>query len=292
MTEKEIKIGSDKIILTLCPEIGGCITSFTYKGVNVLRTNPLNKIKKEGADASGGYAMIPYASEIKEGAFVYWGIKRTVSKTPEDAVNGEGRTKNWTVDSKSDTKITMSYKHEGNDGFPYPYTASQTIEVIENKVKITISATNNFELPMPIGYGYQPFFEKSADVQIQCKNRTVWAHEGLISISKPYKTPVEWSFDEMRALNDAELNTCFAGFDGKINIKYPNKKMNIEINAQDDFHHVYIANKPENNFFSISPASNAQDAFNLAARGIIGSGIKTLEPDETCEEIIEFTITD
>ncbi len=297
MTEKEIKIGSNKLNLTVNPSVGGVITSFTYKGskgeVKVLRSADEAKLKKEGANAASGFAMIPYSDKIKDSAFVYWGIKRNIhSNEAGDPMNGDGWKKSWNVDEASADKVKMSYKHDGKSGFPYPYSAEQTIEVKDNIVRVTLTATNDFELPMPVGFGYTPFFPKTDDVEICCKNKSVWSHEGFMSIGKPYKTPIDWSFEEIHPLGDTEFDTCFGGFDGKITIKYPTSNLKIEINGEDDFHHLFMYHKKGDDYFTVAPSTNVQDAFNLAARGIIGSGIKTLESGETCSEVIEFKISE
>ncbi len=292
----DIKLNSHKIDLTINPLKGACITSFVYKKadgqVQILRVPSEAKLKKDGANASGGYVMVPYASNIKEGSFIYWGIKRKVSDNPDDAVNGDGWKKSWNVDSSSENKIEMSYKHDGNEGFPYPYTAKQTVEVNDNKVTIKIDVTNNFELPMPVGFGFNPFFPKTADVELEILNRNVWSHEGLISISKPYKTPTYWDFSTSRPLGDSVLDTCFGGFDGKIKIRYPKQKLKVELSSEEACHHVFVYNQNDDDYFGVAPSSNAQDAFNIAAKGVIGSGIKTLEPDETCSEVFEFVISE
>ncbi len=296
MTEKDITLTSDKINLSISPQYGACITSFTYKknggDFNVLRPTNINELKEKGATASSGFAILPYVGEIKEGNFIYWGIKRKVSDNPEEAVNGDSWKKSWQMDGFSSTKLKMSYKHEGNNGFPYPYTARQVIELSENKVKITLTVINNFELPMPLGMGFFPFFPKTPDVELKCRNYNVWSHEGLMSLSKPYRTPEEWRYEKLSSFGKTELDTYFGGFDGNIELKYKKNKIAVELKSEGEFHNVYIKNKLDEDFFNICPATNTQDAFNIAARGVIGSGIMTLEPNESCSQILEFTITD
>ncbi len=239
--------------------------------------------------------MVPYSSEIRDGGFIYWGIKRKVDPNDDsyaDALNGDGWKKTWNVDESSVSSVTMSYSHDGLTGFPYPYSVSQKIEIVGNKVKFTVSVTNNFELPMPVGFGFNPYFNKTPDVMLQLRNRTVWSHEGLISISKPYKTPADWNFEKEKSFDDTEFDTCFGGYDGKLSIRYPSSGIKVELNSEDDFHHAFIYNRTSNDYFVVAPSTNAQDAFNIAAKGVIGSGIKTLEPDEVCSEVFEFTITE
>ena len=62
--------------------------------------------------------------------------------------------------------------------------------------------------------------------------------------------------------------------------------------AYSDFGHVVIWSPAGENFFCVEPVTNATDAFNLASRGIAGTGIKTLEPDESLTETMTLTVSD
>ncbi len=297
MTEKEIKLQSKNIELTISPKEGACIKTFKYKKSNEEEIDvlaPSDNIKEtETKEPLGSFLLVPYAGEIKEAAFIYWGIKRKIiDARTENPENGDGWQKEWDIITRSDNELVLEYKHDGLRGFPYPYTVRQTIEVQADKVNIEVKITNNFELPMPFGLGYKPYFRKTEDMEIGCRNKTVWSHEGLLSISKPYRTPQDWDFERTKPLNDTEFDTCFGGFDGKIEVKYPLEKIKINLISGADFNHLFINNKKENNYINIITSTNAQDAFNVAAKGIIGSGIKTLEPDESNTDTFEFIISE
>ena len=294
-----IVLRSQNFSAAIAPEAGGSVAYWkqdTGDGIaDLLRPATDDALRNNQADATGMFPLVPYSNRIRGGSFIYWGVRRKVPKNHplvEDPLHGEGWQARWIVEEQSDDAVTLSFAHDGKSGFPFAYRAEEIFLLSGNVLKVTLKLTNTGLLPMPCGLGVHPYFPKTADAVITFKTRTVWAHEGLTVTDKPVKTPPELQFGKGIKAADVTLDSCFGGCDGKIEISYPAQKRKLIITAQSDFNHTVVWTPADADFFCVEPVTNANDAFNLASRGVTGTGIKTLEPQEHLRESVSFTALD
>ena len=289
--EHDIQIKSGNFTATINPKIGGSLMSWTEnvagKEIDLMRHALPQAGEKKAADMTAMFPLVPYSNRIRGGSFVYWGIKRSVPRNHPDVpdpLHGEGWQREWKVVEQLPTQLTIEFEHHGKEGFPFAYKATEIFEVEDNKLIVSLKLTNKGGIPMPCGLGWHPFFEKTTDAIVQFKNKMLWAHEALPPREKPIKVPPEWAFEKGLNINTVDLDTCFGGFDGKVELKWPSLNRTITMTALHDFGHVLVWTPKGENFFCVEPVTNATDAFNLASRGVIGTGIKTIEPEETLSE--------
>lgn len=292
---------SDLITLTsgafsaaVSPAAGGSLMYWRQGAEDLMRPALPEAAAEKAADKTAMFPLVPYSNRIRGGYFIYWGIRRTVPKnhpTVPDPLHGEGWQTAWSVVKSSPNSVTLAFEHNGKSGFPFAYEAEQTFTLEEDRLIVSISVTNKGGIPMPCGLGLHPFFPKDDDTLVQFKTKTVWAHESAPPRERPIKTPPEWQFDKGLKISELELDTCFGGFDGKAEISWPSRNRKINITAYSDFGHIVIWSPAGENFFCVEPVTNANDAFNLASRGIAGTGIKTLDPEETLTETVTFSVS-
>ncbi len=294
---KEIVLFNDKIKMGVLPEIGGAISFFKYKQkdkmIDIMR--PYEKSAK-GDDANNAsmFVMMPFCSRIRGGSFVYWGITRKMAKNHpgiQDPIHGDGWKSKWDVVSQSDTKIEMKLIHDKDKGgFPFSYDGTIIYELKDDKLHISLGVKNTNQLPMPCGLGIHPFFTKTKEVELDFTTTQVWSNETDPIFDKPYITPETWQFDGGRPLKNAVFDTCFGGFSGNASILYPDMGISVTIEADDSFGHVILYVPRGKGFFCLEPVTNATNAFNLAANGSIGTGIKSIGPNQTMNAKISLTI--
>lgn len=298
MSESIIPLENDFVEVGIAPEIGASIAYFKTKGhdpFDVMRPASSTAIAKKEAVNMAMFPMLPYTNHIKGGKFTYWGITRIVPAnhpSEHDPIHGDGWKAKWNVDKKTKNAVTLSYAHDKNSrGFPFSYNAKVTYTLEGRTLKVEMFLENTSILPMPCGVGVHPFFPKMPGTKLTFETKNVWYHEND-PIDRPYKTPAEWSFEGGKELNDAIFDTCFGGFGGKAAIVWPKAKKELDISTDIDFGHVVLYAPYRKNFFCLEPSTMANNAFNLASEGVIGSGIKSLGPKESMTAAIEFTIKD
>lgn len=283
-----MKLQNNDIQIQIDPHLGASLQLFTFKGQNVLR--PANTSAKAPQNQSL-FIMIPYCSYIKDGHFNYFGISRHLNPNQPDTPNpihGDVWLAPCQIKNQTDTCVTLTYAHKKENGFPFDYSATITYTLDNNKLAITLSIYNPSELPMPCGMGVHPYFTNAQTAQIQFTSSHIWYHRQDPIFDRPYPTPAEWNFEKSKGIHDI-FDTAFGGWDGKARIIYPNEKLQIDISAQDIFHHLILYAPPHADFFCLEPVSNTPDAFNLAAYGVIGTGIQSIGSKQTLTKTITFT---
>lgn len=294
---EEIILSNEVIRIGVLPELGGVLSFFKYKkdGSNIDILRPMNIVKEKlNSNNSALFPMLPYCGRIRGGSFTYWGILRKVPKNQIgiiDPLHGDGWKSIWQILKKTDSSITLVMNHDKKDiGFPFSYSAELTYELFNSNLTIRMTVKNPTPLPMPCGLGVHPFFIKDKDVCLNFKSQVVWSNESDPIFDEPYATPTAWNFNGGKPLNNAVFDTCFGGFEEQAQITYPTKDITIDITTTDIFHHVVLYAPKNKDFFCLEPCSNASNAFNLAADGVIGTGIRSIGPNQEISGQITFKI--
>ena len=283
-----ITLDNSAIQIKVNPELGGSLFAFTYQGNDILRpTKPDATIPQE----TSMFIMLPYCSTIEKGQFNYFGISRHVPEnqpgTPTP-IHGDGWLAKWHVESESNTAVTLSYQHNKSTGFPFDYNAKVIYALNGNQLDITLSIHNPSDLPMPCGMGIHPYFLNPDAARLTFISSHIWHHKNDPIFDRPYPTPAEWNFEKGAEMKE-DFDTAFGGWDGHASIVYSDKQLEVEISAQDIFHHLVLYRPPKADFFCLEPVSNTPDAFNLAAYGVIGTGIQSIGGGQTLTKTISIT---
>lgn len=289
----EIILSNDFFEMGVLPDMGGSLSFFRYKGKDVLRPMDFGK-KNPDANDSSLFLMIPFAGRIRGGEFVYWGITRRMAKNQigvHDPIHGDVWKSKFQVAEQNAHRLVLKMQHRKEDGgFPFPYEVTITYQLTKDGLSIDMDVHNTSVLPMPCGLGVHPFFIKTKDVQLKFNTKTVWANESDPILDKPYATPESWCFKDAKPLGKTEFDTCFGGFDGEAEISYPTNGYRVQLSANGDFGHVVLYSPKGKGFFCLEPATNASNAFNLAAAGVVGTGIKSIGPNQNITAQVELKI--
>jgi aldose 1-epimerase len=87
----------------------------------------------------------------------------------------------------------------------------------------------------------------------------------------------------MRPLDPAErLDDCLTGRlgDAPIRFAYPESGLGVSLELDSLFENIVVYVPPEKTYFAVEPVTNANDGFNLYAKGIRSSGVFVLQPGE------------
>ncbi|MBE6449075.1 MAG: hypothetical protein E7013_00010 [Alphaproteobacteria bacterium] len=299
MTEKIIHLENEFIEVGVYPECGASLVYFRTKSENafdVMRPASQTAISKKDVLGMSMFPMLPYAFRIKGGEFTYWGIKRLVPLNHplfSDPIHGDGWKSSWKVRETTSSKVVLTLKHEKekDKGYPFSYESKIVYSLTGKTLNIELNLTNKGLMPMPCGLGLHPYFNKTQNVELKFSTKNVWHHEND-PIDRPYRTPEEWSFKESKPLNEMVFDTCFGGFENSAEITWPKYKHSLKVRTDDLFSHLALYAPYRKNFFCLEPTSMTADAFNIAARGVVGSGIQSIGKDETLTGVISFEVNE
>ena len=282
-----ISLNNTLLSIQIVPETGASLSYFKYKDQDILR--PATDIRD--SKKCSLFIMLPYCGYIVDGVFTYFGIMRHVAQNDSGShhpINGDAWKASWDVESHNSTQATLTYKHLKASGFPFDYTAKVTYALLDNQLHVTLSLSNPGKLPMPCGMGLNPYFIHKDQAKLFFKTSHVWYHHNDPIFDRPYETPKEWDFKDGMYLKES-FNTSFGGWDGKAIVSYPDKR--VIMTAHSIFHHLSLNTyNASPDCFSLSPVSNTPDAFNLAALGVINTGIQSIGPGQSITQTIVFEI--
>ena len=297
MTEQIIHLQNDFIEVGVVPNCGASLAYFRTKGkrlFDVMRPASQTALQKKDALGMSMFPMLPYPFRIKNGEFTYWGIKRLVPQNHPnftDPIHGDGWRGVWDIVAQDKTSITLELKHnkEKDKGYPFSYEALIIYSLKEKTLNVELNLTNKGLMPMPCGLGLHPYFNKTPNVTLKFSTKNVWHHEND-PIDKPYKTPDNWSFKQAKELGERVFDTCFGGFENEAQIMWPKFGINLQMKTAANFSHIALYAPYRKNFFCVEPTTMTADAFNIASKGIVGSGIQSIGKDETLTGNISFTV--
>ncbi len=286
MTQLILK--NEKLSLGILPNCGGSLSFLKYKGKDILR--PCDPNENE-ANNSSLFPMIPYTSFISDGHFPYFGITRTVptnSSISKYPMHGDVWRSKLKVIKQSESSVELQLVHKKLEGFPYDYTTYVIYTLKENDLLITLKLQNDTPLPMPYGLGIHPFFKLDKSTMIQYNAQNIWFRGGDPILGHPYAIPPALDFSNARTIPHETIDISVDNWDSKATVFYEN--CTVKIQADETFTHLILHAPRGKDFFCLEPVSHTPDAFNLAAQGVVGTGIQSLGPKEKVSNTIIFSL--
>lgn len=284
----QITIKNNQLSLGILPDCGGSLSFFKYKEHDVLRACDPNESE---ANLSALFPMIPYVSFISNGHFPYFGITRNVptnSPVSKYPMHGDFWRSKTTVLNQSETSVELQLVHKKEDGFPYDYTAKVVYTLKDNELQITLKLQNDMPIPMPYGLGIHPFFNLNKSTTVCYQAQSIWFRGGDPIMGHPYAIPASFDFSKPRSLPRTALDISVDNWEGCAEIS--DKNYTLTMRANTSFGHLILHAPRGKNYFCLEPVTHTPDAFNLAAQGIVGTGIQSLGPKEAVSETIIFSL--
>lgn len=284
----EIILKNASFSIGILPDCGGSLSFFKWKEKDILR--PCSAQETE-ANNSALFVMAPYSSFIANNCFTYFGITRKLSaNSPVSkwAFHGDIWRSKAQVLLQSETQVQLKFIHTKETGFPFPYTFYLTYTLDEQGLRITFKLENNSALPLPYGFGVHPFFLKDKTTKIQYESSYLWYRGGDPIFGRPYIVPKEFDFHEKKSLPQENIDIGVSGWNGTATLD--TQDYTVQIHTEGDFRHLILFSPKNKNFCCIEPTTHTPDAFNLAAKGIVGTGIQSLGPHETTQTIVQLYV--
>lgn len=297
MSKQIVVLENEELTVGIAPACGGSVAYFKTKkdDFDIFRHASATTLQKRDSNSTGMFPMLPFTHRIKGGKFVYWGITRYVLPNHVgivDPIHGDGWKAVWTVKEQTPTSVSLEMSHDkAKRGYPFSYKATLVYTLSGRRLSVKMTLENDSGLPMPCGVGVHPFFTKMPDMQLRFVSKSVWSHLDD-PIDKPYATPDNWSFSEPKKIKDMTFDTCFGGCDGQAEIIWPKAKKAVHIVADIFFGHMVLYTPLHKGFICLEPSTMANNAFNLAAAGVIGTGIQSIGPHEAFTGQVHFDVRD
>jgi len=293
---------NDRLRLRVAPDVGASIIDLSLERggspTPLLRRAP--EPLSRSSDAAS-FLLVPYSNRLRDGRFRFEGRSYELHHPKQDAIHGDVRDRPWQVTHCCDHGCTLSFDSRAfrDVHFPFPFVAEVSYRLEDGAFTNALRVVNVGATRMPAGLGFHPYFNRALggareEVLLELAVRGVYPGSPelpALPIGPPVALVPEQDFSKLRPL-DVVLDHCFAGWDGHAEIRWPESRVQVVMEASAQLRHVIVYSPEDEPFFAVEPVSHANDGFNLFASGQPGSGVVVLAAGESLEGSFSLCVED
>jgi len=288
------QINAGRLHARVQPADGGRIAEFWVERPDGSRLDIIVPMQVSGFaptswPKAGIYPLVPYSNRVRNAEFPFEGKTVRLPVHPPErphALHGFAQVRPWALTDHGPISLTMTYEHRA-DGWPWPFTASQLVSLDDEGLSVEMSVTNHGTTDMPLGLGLHPFLAIDAGDRMRFSATHVWAIDaGGFGVAS--SALADGDFD---LRHDDKLQTlCLSGWQGRATLDRQAGAV-VTITARAPLDHLVFHIPAGGAYACIEPVSHVSDAFNLAARGIAGTGLQILAAGESLTASIRIEVT-
>ena len=264
-----------------------------------MRPTPDPAVREGVTSQFSSFTLAPYSNRIREARFSFGGREHQLRPTnPQGtAQHGDVRNRPWRAEVSGDgLTVTCSIDSRDFQDSNYPYLYSVVVEYALHgeRFDTTLTLTNRDQEPMPGGFGLHPYFTRRFDGAAEAA--LCFAAAGVyqtgddrIPSAGMVPVPPELDFGRPRLVGEQFLDHGFGGWEGSASLEWPASGRKLVMRAGEVFTHLIVFTAPDGTL-AIEPVTHATDAFNLAARGVEGTGMRVLQPGESLSGTVSLTL--
>ncbi len=279
--------------VTLCPEIGGAVARFTWRGHDILRRAPDTAIIERLVRQMGVYPMVPYSNRIGQAKLIVgdqtFALRPNFLQEPH-SIHGFGWQRMWQVMKHGADFAELNLSHKPGIDWPFACEATQVIRLTTNRLQLELNVKNNDKRPMPAGLGFHPYFPLTPEAHLQADWKGMWKIGADSIPTELGPVPMEADFSQLRPVAGWKVDNCFTGWSRRAVLDYPTHRMQLD--ASDACSQIVVfAPNDGRNFIALEPVTHINNAFALAAKGVADTGTRTLAPGESLAIWMSITLS-
>ena len=284
----QLAVGAARVVLL--PALGGSIGGFTLADCPILRPTPDETLASSNIRLASSYPLVPYSNRIRDALLAFDGRTFTLARNFGDSphsIHGVGWQRPWSVDAVTPTRAMLSLVHdaEGEEAsaWPWPFRAVQTFDLASDgdtrcMLAATLTIENIGDTAFPYGLGWHPFFPRDSTTTLQFAATNVWINDANEMPMRRIAAEGAWSFRAARAFGDTPIDNLFIGWDGRATLRSVQRHVLATIEADSTCRFLVVYAPEGRDFVAVEPVSHETDAFNRAASGAQGTGMRMLAP--------------
>jgi aldose 1-epimerase len=287
------------------PAAGASLVSFELRRggewLPLMRPTPPEAVAALNPSLMASFNLAPWSNRILGARFIFQGRPHALRpNTPQGfAIHGDVVRRPWRVVAQApgSAACALDTRDFADFNFPFPFTAEIRYALGEDTFDTTLTLANTGAGPMPAGFGFHPYFNRSFgagpadEAHLQLAAGCVYqpvagmaARRIPVDDASPDSptapVPPDMDFSLLSPAGARDIDHCFGGWDGRATIAYPSSGVSLEFECDPVFGHVVVYTPPGKPFFAVEPVTHANDGFNLFAAGLPGTGVRVLEPGE------------
>ena len=272
----------------LRPAAGGRVCSLTLARDDGRTIDVLFPYTAQGVDplrwGKGGiYPLVPYSNRIANAQVQTPGGVVQLSPHPDAAphsLHGPAHGLPWRVLAHDAQSATLALDHPPSAAWPWHFQTEMQLALRSDALQMNLSLTNLDARSMPAGLGWHPYFLHVPTAQLRYQASQLWDSDADLLALSARPLPAGESFVTARALREGTLTDYLSGWDGRLRLDMPGGDQ-IDMQTGPLLSHLVVHRPPQGAYLCIEPVSHVTNAFNLAARGMAGTGSVLLACGET-----------
>ena len=244
--------------------------------------------------AKGGiYPLIPYSNRIA-GARLHLPEGEVALQAHPDSLphtlHGNAQAQAWTLVAAGATTATLVLDSPPSPAWPWHYEARMQLALSPDRLRVDLVLRNSDATrTMPAGLGLHPYLPHRPDAVLAYRAGTVWdATADFVATAARAPRAAE---DHSRGatLPPGGLTRYVGDWKGRATVELP-EGARLHLHADEAVGHL-VVHRPDNNaYLCLEPVSHVADGFNLAARGVDGTGARMLAPGASMQAWVEFQL--
>lgn len=271
-------LNNDRLSIRVSPRGGALVDGHTVGGKPFLR--PYDGSEEAFSIRHAAcFPMVPFCNRVGGNHFTYEGRVYETAPNATDPlfIHGDGWLGTWDIARHAEDRIVLDFAHDGKEGSPHAYHASQAIALEGATLKLTVKIENTGDHPMPFGLGFHPYFPRTADTLVEAPAGSWWTKGPGLLPGEAQAPPAEVDFSTAKPLPGFLVDNCFEGWNGKARISWPERDLAVRFEVDDVYdRYMLYAPGPDFGFFCLEPMSHTANGFHMADCG----GLTRLAPAE------------
>jgi aldose 1-epimerase len=291
-----VRLENDDIIVEISPACGASLTRVDYKlqdsQIPVLRCCDDSLVDQLSALGASCFPLLPYSNRLRNGRFEVGDqqYQHSLNCPPEKhSSHGDAWMRQWRVGKTSSSHIQLFLDPE--DSQPVKYLGSQVVRLQDNTVSIQIRVTNKDEVRAPFGMGIHPYFPRAPDTLLACRLERQWELDAEMMPLRNVANPMNGEMTKGILVRDLPESGAFHGASTNAQVVWPSNGLRLDIESDPRMQHAIIWCPSGQDFFCYEPVSHMVDGFNMQRAGVRDSGVKFLDPDQSCEATWTFSVS-
>ena len=281
-----VELRRDEVVTRIDPAEGGRIVSLVIAGVE--RILPKSRARARQPPLYWGcYPMVPWAGRLSRGRIpTNDGEVRLEPNLPPSAIHGLGFDKSWDIVEQSEAAVTMVCELRGL-GWPFGGRASQTLRMGTKSLELELRV-GDYTRAGPAGLGWHPWFTRPSggDIEVRVDSSEVLVLDAdLVPTGEVRAVARSEDLRSGPPLGDRRLDHIYVRAKGPAVVRWPDLELRIEYDTS--LQTVVVYTPPEG--ICVEPQTMWPNAPLLAASGVQGTGLRTLEPGHTLTAATRWT---
>lgn len=258
----------------------------------------------------GAPVLFPFPNRLRNGRARFGGREIVIDLPPGQphAIHGLVRDRRWEVEGMGDdaecAQLRCSIESDAalRRQFPFAFRLTLTFRLAGTRLRVDVRAENQGDAPMPIGFGWHPYFRlplvpggDRAAQRVRVPAKKLWQlDETLVPTGEVVPVAPGKDFRAARPIGTIDLDDVYTDVDrtdgGSLcELSDPGSGATLSVVAGPSFREWVVYAPPARPTICFEPYTCPTDAFNLAERGI-EAGVIVLKPGESWADWLELRL--